>query len=377
MPPIFVFGTLRDDALRAAVAGGPLPGRPARLPGHAVARALDPAGAPQPFPILVARPGAAADGLLIAPDPTQRARLDAYEALFGYAPEPAEAEADGQTVPVLVYRGDIGGWRPGPDWDLASWARDWAALRRLAAAEVMALWPDHPPAAMAARYPMIEAAAASALRAAAQPAPAALRRAARPGDVESVAARRPYARFFGLREDDLRFRRFDGALAGPVTRAGFWMADAVTVLPWDPGRDRVLVVEQFRYGPYLRGDPNPWSLEAVAGRIDPGETPEAAARREAAEEARLALGRIWPVARYYPSPGAVSEYILSFVAEAELPDAAAGIAGLEAEAEDIRAHVLPLDRLLELVGTGEVENGPLVLTALWLDRHRLRLRDGG
>lgn len=378
MRPLFVFGTLRHGPLLEAVAGGPVAARRAALPGHAVARALAPDGAPQPFPILVARPGAVAEGLLLTPDATQRARLDAYEALFAYRVEVTVVQAGGAPVEADVYKPgpDTGGpvWRAGPDWDIAAWAADWAFVRTRAAAEVMALWPDHGLPAMAARYPMIEAAAASALRAQAEPAPATLRRRPGAGDVRSLARRRPYARFFGVQEDDLSFRHFDGGASAPVTRAGFAMADAVTVLPWDPVRDRVLLVEQFRYGPWLRGDPNPWSLEPIAGRIDPGETPEAAARREAEEEARLVLGRLHPVARYYPSPGAVSEYLFSYVAEADLPDSAAGVAGLASEGEDIRAHVIGLDRLMALVASGEAENGPLLVSALWLETHRARLR---
>ena len=42
----------------------------------------------------------------------------------------------------------------------------------------------------------------------------------------------------------------------------------------DPVRDRVLVVEQFRMGPYARGDRHPWQLEPIAGRIDGGESAE-------------------------------------------------------------------------------------------------------
>lgn len=377
MDPLFVFGTLRHGPLLAAVAGGAVAARPARLAGHAVARALAPDGTPQPFPMLVARPGAWAEGLLLAPTAEQRARLDAYEALFDYRIEAAVVEAGGQAVTAALYRPPPGGWRPGPDWDLGAWARDWAELRTRAAAEVMALWPLPGLPAMAARYPMIEVAAASAIRAGADPAPADLRRRPGPGDVASRATRRPYARFFGVQEDDLAFRRFDGSASAVVTRAGFVMGDAVTVLPWDPVRDRVLVVEQFRYGPWLRGDPNPWSIEPIAGRIDPGETPEAAARREAAEEARLDLGPLHPVARYYPSPGAVTEFLISYVAEADLPDSAAGIAGLAAEAEDIRAHVIPFARLMDLVASGEVANGPLLVSALWLAARRGAARAAG
>lgn len=373
-PPLFVFGTLRHDALRRAVAGSALPGTPAVLPGHAVARALGPDGAPQPFPILTPRPGAGAEGLLLAPDAEQQARLDLYERLFRYRPEPVEVLSDGQTVSALVYRAEEESWAAGPDWEIDAWARDWAALRTGAAEEVMALWPRFSLEALQARYPMIEIAVDSRLRAQAAPAPAALRRAMRSDDVASAARRRPYAWYFGVQEDDLRYRRFEGGQSRLITRAGFVMGDAVTVLPYDPLRDRVLLVEQFRYGSWLRGDTNAWSLEPVAGRIDPGETPEAAARRETEEEARLSLGALHLVARYYPSPGAVSEFVFSYLAIADLPDEAEGIAGLDVEDEDIRAHVIGYGELQSLVASGEANNGPLLLTAFWLAGQRERLR---
>lgn len=372
--PLFVFGTLRHDGLRAAVAGAVLPGVAAVLAGHRVARALDGQGRAQPFPVLQAQDGARAEGLLLAPDTGQRARLDAYERLFRYRPEPARVEGPGGPVEALVYRPEAESWVPGPDWDLAAWAADWAAIRTDAAAEAMALWPAHGLDRIALRYPQLEIAAASRLRARAQPAPAALRRTPGPADIESHAARRPYAGYFGVQEDDLRFRRFDGGMSAAVTRAGFVIGDAVTVLPFDPVHDLVMLVEQFRYGAWLRGDPNPWSLEPIAGRIDAGESPETAARREAQEEAGLTLGALQPVGRYYPSPGAVTEYILSYVGLADLRARDGGLGGLDTEAEDIRAHVLPFARLMELVASGEVENGPLLVSALWLEGRRDRLR---
>lgn len=232
------------------------------------------------------------------------------------------------------------------------------------------------PAALARRRGPLAVVAASRLRAAAS-APATLRHAATPADIAVQALRHPYAAFFAMEERDIAWRRFDGTASPNVTRAVFVSGDAVTVLPYDPRRDRVLVVEQFRAGPQARGDAQPWSIEAVAGRIDPGETPEDAARREAVEEAGLTLAALHFVARYYPSPGAVSEYLYSYVALTDLPDDSAGIFGVEDEAEDIRGHLLSLDALMRLVATGEVENAPLILTTQWLAANRARLRSGG
>ena len=80
------------------------------------------------------------------------------------------------------------------------------------------------------------------------------------------------------------------------------------------------------------------------------------------------------VAGYYPSTGAVNEYLYSYVAVTELPDDSAGVFGVESEAEDIRGHLISFDRLMELLASGEIMNAPLVITALWLQRERARLR---
>jgi nudix-type nucleoside diphosphatase (YffH/AdpP family) len=194
------------------------------------------------------------------------------------------------------------------------------------------------------------------------------------GEVDLAARRQAHAGFFGLEVLDLAHRRFDGSTGPRITREVFVSGDAVTVLPYDPVRDRVLLVEQFRTGPFGRGDPLPWQLEAIAGRIDPGETPEDAARREAVEEAGLVLGRLERVAEYYPSPGAMTEYIYSYVAICDLPDGVAGVFGAVEEAEDIRGHLLSFDALMAAVAGGEVANAPMILTAFWLARERERLR---
>lgn len=245
-----------------------------------------------------------------------------------------------------------------------------------AAQEIMALRGKADPQALFARKNSILARAASRVRAENEPSPATLRHKPLPGDVTQVGFRQPYARFFAVEERDISWRRFDGKPFDPVVRAAFVSADAVTVLPYDPRRDRVLVIEQFRAGPHARGDAQAWQIEAIAGRVDAGETPEAAARREAVEEAGLTLGEMHKVAGYYPSPGILTEFIYSYVALADLPDGAAGIFGLAEEHEDIRGHLLSVDQLLALIGSGEVSNSPLILTAWWLAAHRVRLGAG-
>lgn len=224
---------------------------------------------------------------------------------------------------------------------------------------------------VARRLPSLRVEADSRLRAA-EAAGRGLRQGS--GEVLSPAPDPAHAGFFSVDVYHLRHRRFDGSLSARLTREVFVVGDAVTVLPYDPVRDRVLLIEQFRMGPFGRGDPLPWQLEAIAGRIDPGETPEEAARREAVEEAGLVLGRLEKVAEYYPTPGAVAEYLYSYVALCDLPDGVAGVFGAEDEGEDILGHLLPFDRVVEVMEAGEIGNAPLLLTLLWLQRERARLR---
>lgn len=367
MHPVFLFGTLRHAALREAVLGADLPVQAAILPDHAV---LDHAG----YPLLVPQRGAGAEGCMIWPDALNLAALDFYEALFAYHRQ-AVTGPDGQAVWVYCPANPSVRDAANP-WDLADWTARNADAATLASRDVMALRDHHPPDHLAVRYPMLLAHASARLRARAEPAPATLRRAAQPQDVVSVSMVRPYAYFFGVQSDDLRFRQFNGAHSPVVRRAGFLMSDAVTVLPYDPATDSVLLVEQFRYGLYLRDAPNCWSLEAIAGRIDPGETPSDAALREASEEAGLTLrpDALHLIGQAYPSPGSISECLFQYAALCSLPENDGAIGGLETENEDIRRHVIGFDRLMRLVQTGEVQNGPLLTSAYWLALNRDRFR---
>jgi len=363
---LFVFGTLRHDALREVVLGA-APAVAARLPGRSARRAQG-----GDWPVLVT--GAAAEGLLIEGLAAEAlARADFFERGFGYSRQPVEViRADGARLAAEAYFGP----EPAVDapWNLAMWQARHGEIWTEAAREAMESFGKISPEALARRWPMIELRAATRLRAA-QPRPASLRsEAGPPKDVEIVDFKRPYTNYFTLEEVNLRFRRFDGSLSAPVNRAGFVGGDAATVLPWDPASDSVLLVEQFRTGPLLRGDPRPWTLEPIAGRVDAGETPEAAVRREAMEEAGLKLGALHHVADYYPSPGAVTEYVFSYVAETDLSGRGGEIGGQVDEHEDIRAHVIPFEQLMRLITSGEAATGPLILSALWLERHRAGLR---
>ncbi|MEQ9693186.1 NUDIX domain-containing protein [Shimia sp. SDUM112013] len=371
MKSLFFYGTLRYVPLLSLVLGraaDDLDVTEARLAGHGVFWAKDEA-----FPTLVEREGVAQGVLVRGLSADDIARLNFYEGGFDYALKPVTVETGQGAVATEVYFSDPGLWQVGAPWSLDDWAAAWGAMTLEAAQEVMGYFGAKSAAEVARMFPMIRARASARVNA------ATVNRAYSPSgytaqDVQENGRLRPYVNFFALDEYDLRFRRYDGGQSDMVRRAVFVATDAVIVLPYDPVRDRVLLVEQFRPGPYVRGDDLPWQLEPIAGRVDAGETPEATAHREAREEAGLTLQALHDVAHCYASPGCSTEYYNIYLGLADLPDDVAGVAGLESEAEDIRSYLFDFDTLMQMVDDMRMVNAPLVLAALWLARHRDRLR---
>ena len=190
----------------------------------------------------------------------------------------------------------------------------------------------------------------------------------------SHAKRSVYKGFFSVEEHDLTYQKFNKEQSNVVTRSTLVSSDAVIVLPYDPVNDRILLIEQFRSGPYVKGDKHPWVLEPIAGLIDEGETPESAGIREAEEEAHLEIKRLELVARSYPSPGISTEFFHQYIGIVELLDSSDLIAGLSSENEDIRSHIFEYEQFFEMIERGKVNVGPLILLGLWLSKNRTRLR---
>ena len=192
--------------------------------------------------------------------------------------------------------------------------------------------------------------------------------------VTSYAKRIVYDGFFSVAEYDLSFTKFDGSKSEVVTRSALISFDAVIVLPYDPVNDRVLLVEQFRAGPYARRDRNPWCIEPIAGLIDQGETPEEAGLREAHEEAGLTISHLELVARSYPSPGISTEFFHQYVGITSLPETTSLVSGLTSEAEDIRSHICCFSDFLKMIEAGQITVGPAILLGFWLAQNKDKLR---
>ena len=174
-------------------------------------------------------------------------------------------------------------------------------------------------------------------------------------DVQVIDRAACFSGFYKLDRLRLRHRQFAGEMGPELSRELFVRHDAVCVLPYDPQRDCVVLIE------------------LVAGLIDKDEVPEEVARREALEEANLPLSALWPITQYYPSPGGSDERVHLFVGRCDSAGAG-GVHGLAEEGEDIRVHVWPLEDALDAVKDGRIDNAASIIALQWLALNRVEVR---
>lgn len=187
--------------------------------------------------------------------------------------------------------------------------------------------------------------------------------------IEQTTAYQGYFRIIRYR---LRHTLFGGGWGPVITREIFERGDAAAVLPYDPCRDTVVLIEQFRVGA-LRAPSGAWLFEIVAGVIESNETPEGVVRREALEEAGRTLKRMVPICEYLVSPGGTSERIHLFCGEVDSRDAE-GVFGLADEHEDIRVHVLSFGEACDWLQSGRFISASAIIAMQWLKLNRDGLR---
>lgn len=177
-----------------------------------------------------------------------------------------------------------------------------------------------------------------------------------------------YEGFFGLSAFRLRHTLYGGGWSHEISRELFHRGACVAVLPYDPVREEVLLIEQFRIGALGQKEP-PWLTEIVVGGIEAGETPEDVAFREAGEEAGLDLKKLHRVGSFFTSPGGTGERVTLFIGLVEGP-LEGGLHGLAEEGEDIRSFVLTLSDAEKAVELGVVDSMIPAYAIQWLMSHR-------
>ncbi len=160
-----------------------------------------------------------------------------------------------------------------------------------------------------------------------------------------------------------------GDMSDVISCELFVRGDVVGVLPYDPVRDEVALIEQFRIGA-MNNTPDPWLVQIIAGMIDTDESPDQVAIREAQEEAGITIGDVTLIAHYLASPGASPEENYIFYAETDLSQIG-GTHGLLEEDEDILVKVVSAKQAIAMLDAGEIRNALSVVALQWLKIKRL------
>ena len=191
-------------------------------------------------------------------------------------------------------------------------------------------------------------------------------------DVEILAKDIVYDGYFRIDRYRLRHRRHEGGWTGEITRDVFERGHVAAVLPYDPERDAVVLIEQFRIGAWAAAKPC-WLTEIVAGVVDDGERAEAVARREMEEETGCPVTALEPIGSYLSSPGGTSESVALFVGRVDSRKAG-GIHGLPDENEDIKVLARPWSEVEAELKAGLLTNAATLIALQWLALNRDALR---
>jgi ADP-ribose pyrophosphatase len=181
-----------------------------------------------------------------------------------------------------------------------------------------------------------------------------------------------YQGFFSLKSFTLKHTLYKGGWSPVITRELFQRGNCVAVLLYDPLRDEVVIIEQFRIGA-MQFPEQAWLLEIVAGAIEPGETAEEVAYRESIEEAGCEIQQLIKINEFFTSPGGTSELLSLFYGRVDTSHIG-GIHGLDHEDEDIFVTTMKFNEVYQLLLDGKILSAIPIIAIQWLFINRENLR---
>ena len=172
-----------------------------------------------------------------------------------------------------------------------------------------------------------------------------------------------YNGFFKMDEVTLKYKKYDGNWSNQIKRELFGGSQVAAVIPYDPVKKEIVLIQQFRPGTISKNINN-YLDEIVAGIIDIGERPEITAKRECLEETGCEVKKLIPIQGYFPAPGSSESFYHLFLAEIETFQGQR-IMGLKTENEDILVKSYKLQVVKEKLEKGEILNGLTLIALQW------------
>ena len=128
-------------------------------------------------------------------------------------------------------------------------------------------------------------------------------------------------------------------------------------------KKKIVLIQQFRPGTISKNTNN-YLNEIVAGIIDPGESPEIAAKRECLEETGYKIKKLTPIQGYFPAPGSSESFYHLFLGEVDSKNGKK-IMGLDNENEDILVESFKVNQVKKMMQEGKFINGLTLIAIQW------------
>ena len=168
--------------------------------------------------------------------------------------------------------------------------------------------------------------------------------------------------WYHLRKITYNYTASDGKTV-ELSREVYDRGNGATILLFDPKRQSVVLVRQFRMPAHVNGHSG-WLLETPAGLLD-GENPKEAIRREVMEETGYRVDDVRFLFKCFMSPGSVTETLDFFVALIDTDKKAGQGGGVDHESEDIEVIEMPLDKAMTMIETGEICDAKTIMLLQW------------
>ena len=182
-------------------------------------------------------------------------------------------------------------------------------------------------------------------------------------DYKIINKKELYSGFFSLNKYEFIHKKHDGNWTETIQREVFSGAHVSTLLPYDPVKKEIVLIQQFRAGVISRYDDD-YLYEIVAGMVDENEVPEETAKRECFEETGCKVNTISPILGYFPAPGSSESFYHLYLGEINTFDGER-IMGLENENEDILVKSFKVEKVREMLKDNIIKNGVTLIALQW------------
>lgn len=165
--------------------------------------------------------------------------------------------------------------------------------------------------------------------------------------------------WYVLRKTTFDYLRNDGQWQ-TQSRETYDRGNGATLLLYNLDEHKVILIRQFRFPAFVNGLADGMLVESPAGLLENVE-PEQRIKMEVEEETGIRISTPQKIFEAYMSPGSVTEKLFFYIAPYNSTSRTHMGGGIEEEGEDIEVMELAFSRAMEMIGSGEIQDGKTIM----------------